>query len=349
MLKLCILLPRAKVGGSYVFLRHFQDYLTRAGIAWTNNPDDEYNILFFNSWTVSYSQVLGLKKARPDLRIIQRVDGAAQDYGRKDGADWVQRALNTLADLTIFQSQYSYQATYERYRVVRTAGPMIYNPVDGEHFRPDGPRLDLPSHTRRLISVGWSKNLLKGTWRIPQLAAQNPDVEFVVVGQTGWDSSVPPNIRALGVLPHEHLPEALRSADAYLSLIENDACPNVILEALACGLPVLYVPSGGVPELVRDAGRHFRDDAEFRPTLESLFQQRPALSARAREIAIHHHHPDVIFPAYLQAIENSHRQPIPPYPTRAQSYFDVAAFALRQEAPKWRRILTGKQPLRKVK
>ncbi len=45
-------------------------------------------------------------------------------------------------------------------------------------------------------------------------------------------------------------PGIYRSADAYLMLKHNDPCPNVVIEAMASGLPVLYSASGGVPELV---------------------------------------------------------------------------------------------------
>jgi len=45
-------------------------------------------------------------------------------------------------------------------------------------------------------------------------------------------------------------PAVYQAADAYLMTKHNDPCPNVVLEALACGLPVLHSASGGVPELV---------------------------------------------------------------------------------------------------
>jgi glycosyltransferase involved in cell wall biosynthesis len=56
-----------------------------------------------------------------------------------------------------------------------------------------------------------------------------------------------------GVYSHEDAPQIYRDADAYLIMKHNDPCPNVVLEALSAGLPVLYSASGGVPELVGDA------------------------------------------------------------------------------------------------
>lgn len=71
------------------------------------------------------------------------------------------------------------------------------------------------------------------------------------VATLGLDAAV----RFTGPYSGKDAPEIYRSADAYLITKHNDPCPNVVLEAMASGLPVLYSASGGVPELVgRDAG-----------------------------------------------------------------------------------------------
>ncbi|MBF0268032.1 MAG: glycosyltransferase family 4 protein [Alphaproteobacteria bacterium] len=49
-------------------------------------------------------------------------------------------------------------------------------------------------------------------------------------------------------------PGLYRSAQAYLTLTHQDACPTGVLEAMAAGLPIIHPTSGGVPELAAEAG-----------------------------------------------------------------------------------------------
>jgi glycosyltransferase involved in cell wall biosynthesis len=344
--KICLALPKAQVGGSFTFLRLFREYLSREGISWTHDLGADYDLLFFNSWTVPYGQVLAAKKRLPGLRVVQRVDGSAQDYGRRDGADWLQRDLNALADLSIFQSQYSYQATAERYQLIRQGGPIIYNPVDIEHFCPEGPVMRPKSGPRpRLICVGWSPNPRKGTWRIPLLAERYPEIDFMVVG-TAKDLPPRPNLQTIPPQDHASLPQALRSADAYLSLLENDASPNVITEALACGLPVLYLASGGVPELVRGAGLAIHEGGEdLGEALAKILAEQARYQGLARAVAVEHHRPDKVLGDYWAAMQNLDRRPLPSRWENGRAWMDQQAFIARAQPPKWGRILRGQQSL----
>ena len=58
----------------------------------------------------------------------------------------------------------------------------------------------------------------------------------------------------LGVIPHEQIPDLDRSAHLFFTAEINAACPNSVVEALACGLPVVGYATGSIPELVGDDG-----------------------------------------------------------------------------------------------
>ena len=61
------------------------------------------------------------------------------------------------------------------------------------------------------------------------------------------------HLEILGAYAQEAAPGLFAGADAFITTTHNDACPSSVIEAMACGLPVVYAASGGVPELVGDA------------------------------------------------------------------------------------------------
>ena len=56
----------------------------------------------------------------------------------------------------------------------------------------------------------------------------------------------------LGRYAQAEAPAIFRRAHVLLHTKVNDPCPSLVIEAMACGLPVVYPRSGGVPELVGD-------------------------------------------------------------------------------------------------
>jgi glycosyltransferase involved in cell wall biosynthesis len=64
-------------------------------------------------------------------------------------------------------------------------------------------------------------------------------------------------VHFLGVMPQERLAAVYGAADVLVLASAREGYPNVLLEALACGTPVVATAVGGAPEVVRNtvAGR----------------------------------------------------------------------------------------------
>lgn len=297
--KICVPLQYKSEGGMYSFLRNFLQYLRDRDIPHTDNPEDSFDILFTFSFKLTYDQIFKIKNARPNMRVVHRVDGASQDYGRLDNSDEILSRANLLADLTIFQSQYARYSTRQKFHVISKDGPVIYNPVDTKLFRPEGEKM-LFLRARNVCYASFSMNPMKGAAEVYEIAAGCPDVGFVLCGR--FENPPPiPNLRILGCLTHEDLSKVYRSCDAFFFPSKNEACPNVVLEALASGLPVLYKDSGASGELVGDCGFSVTS-RNFRDRLDALVAGRVALSAHARQRALKLFSPDVVFPQYLEAM-----------------------------------------------
>ena len=59
-------------------------------------------------------------------------------------------------------------------------------------------------------------------------------------------------ITITGQIPHKDLPAYYSLMDVFVHPSLRDGMPNAVLEAMACGKPVIATPVGGVPDLIKD-------------------------------------------------------------------------------------------------
>jgi glycosyltransferase involved in cell wall biosynthesis len=152
---------------------------------------------------------------------------------------------------------------------------VVPNGVDTARFRPV-PReaarrqLGLPGQARVLVTVGGLVRR-KGFHRViaclPQLRERHGDVIYLVVGgasREGDESAalraqaaeagVAGSVRFLGALAPDALSVPLSAADVFVLASSNEGWANVLLEAMACGTPVVASDVGGNREVVADCG-----------------------------------------------------------------------------------------------
>jgi phosphatidylinositol alpha 1,6-mannosyltransferase len=111
---------------------------------------------------------------------------------------------------------------------------------------------------------------------------------FRIVGQgtdEAWLREHLPRAEFPGVLRGEALAEAYAGMDVFVFPSHTDTFGNVVLEALASGVPAVVTPDGGPKSIVREGATGFvAADADFSTAVERIVTH-PALHAAMREQA----------------------------------------------------------------
>jgi len=276
MSRICIV-PKVNTGGMASFRLKFEEGIKARGIEVTHDPDEETDAILVIGGT---RHLLPLWRAkRRGVRIVQRLDGINWVHRKKNtGLKHFLRAeygnlnlsyiRNRIATRILYQSEFSKKWWEDWYGPTRVLSRCILNGVELDVYSPTGLH-QRPTERFRLLVVegslggGYEMGLDNAIRLAETLDEQHGfPMELMVVGEITDEhksrvqarSKVP--IIWAGKVPREQIPEIDRSAHLLFSADINPACPNSVIEALACGLPVAAFDTGALNELVLgDSGR----------------------------------------------------------------------------------------------
>jgi glycosyltransferase involved in cell wall biosynthesis len=160
----------------------------------------------------------------------------------------------TTFDHIVFQSEFSKQCYEATTGVSRKNSSVIYNGV-GRNFNQDSLKMPFVGGKKVVIaSSSWRRHK-----RLEEIVDAFSDdrlknVFLIVLNGKNYSRNIKdssPNVRFLPNIYIADLPDYYRNADAMIHLAWLDWCPNVVIEALCSGLPVLCSSNGGTKELIR--------------------------------------------------------------------------------------------------
>lgn len=163
---------------------------------------------------------------------------------------------------------------------------VILHGVDCDYFCPSTPA-PRPTGRFEILSVG---NYMRDFVLLEQVCracAPFRDMTFRVIAHPKYGEPFRslPNVRFESGLTDAELLEAYRRADCLLMLVEDSTANNAVMEAMACGLPIVTQAKGGLTDYVSDKeGFLVRDESpeEIAALLDRLKRDEASRTEKAR-------------------------------------------------------------------
>ncbi|MEI7436097.1 MAG: glycosyltransferase family 4 protein [bacterium] len=261
-------------------------------------------------------ELLARAAQRAGGRFVLNQNGVA--YPAWAGAAWREMnapnaRVHAMADFVVYQSEFCRRCAELFLGTCKGLGEVLYNPVDTAAF---SPRQNFDCNTRApmLLVAGSHHDAYRVLSTIEALAIirrRGVEARLAVAGRLVWsvdaeaearrcasDAGVADAVEFSGAYSQAEAPVLFRKADLLAHLKVQDPCPRLVVEAMACGVPVVYSATGGTTELVGDEAGHGISGVEdfeamHLPAAEAVAEgvlhvlaDRAAFASRARERAV---------------------------------------------------------------
>ncbi len=234
----------------------------RLAARFPNSPAD-FTVLYLGStWLPRDLEPLLRLAARRHIPVVLNQNGVGYPGwagGRTDAFNAPLRRVLATADHVLYQSAFCKRSADEWLGEPPSGWEVLHNAVDLDVFSPaEGP----PSNGPVLLLGGdqtQAYRLELGLHTLRALLPAYPDARLLVTGRLVSDAEtlldglgLRGRVELAGRYAQRDAPALFRRAHVLLHTKVNDPCPSLVLEAMACGLPVVHPASGGTVELVGD-------------------------------------------------------------------------------------------------
>jgi len=189
----------------------------------------------------------------PESKKILRVDGIwFSPDNFEENNKFIKNAYDHV-DAVIVQSEFDRQMI-EKWFGKRDNVHVIHNGI--EKYESSFTHSSTP---RFVCSANWhpQKRLEDNLRLFQKIRNTMSDAKMTVLGKNAvvaGHRSLTENVAFKGSVSHEECLKVYRNSDYMIHLAWLDHCPNVVVEALSEGCPVICTDSGGTSEIVRDNG-----------------------------------------------------------------------------------------------
>jgi glycosyltransferase involved in cell wall biosynthesis len=358
-------LPRQRFGVSVLapFESPFTDRLREAGadvITTAITDEPSWQSIQLTSALIQSRAVDLIQSHLPNAHVLAALAG--QLTGRPVLATVHGRAVTTL-DIEVQRLAGSHLGVVCRHSYFQALGVgvdprhvhFIPNGVDTEHFRPRGARV---AALRARFGIAANTPLVGFVGRLsvekgPELflraalsvRAQCPEAEFALIGEGPMLKSLQTFCYRFGLADTVHfagaeddMPRAFNELDVVVSSSHSEAMPLAVMEAMACGVPVVACKVGGIPDLVANGVTGWLVDAGDCDGLATRIAeliddegQRRAMGVAARERAVSRLSLDQSVEATMRLYAQLTEQPAEP--RRVRTLYDAGRPPARTGLP----------------
>lgn len=198
------------------------------------------------------------------------------------------------ADRVVLTTRAMATSVERQYEIEKGKIRVIPNYVETDRFKPFQGRINKKPRIGFVGRLNSQKNPFELMEAVSQL-----DVELAIVGEGPLKAELEgkariskATIKFLGNLPNRDLPKFLSSCDLFVIPSLYEGHPKALLEAMACGLPVIGTRVAGISELISDGENGLLCDTDannIRDRIKRALEDdelRLSLGAKARAFAV---------------------------------------------------------------